>query len=132
MVLADGHGIPVAPEIHSARPAEVNLIKPLLDGQLLPKPPERLISHRVTDSDTLQDRLASLGIELICPHRSNRVKPARQDGRKLRRNKRRYKIERLNGRIHNLRHLDVRYEYHATIFLGFVQLGCMMIDMRTL
>ncbi|MES2792143.1 MAG: transposase [Planctomycetota bacterium] len=132
MVLADGHGIPVAAEIHSASPAEVNLIESLLDGQPLPKAPARLIYDRAADSDPLRDRLESRGIDLICPHRSNRVKPARQDGRKLRRYKNRYKIERLNSWIQNFRRLVVRYEYHATIFLGFVQLACMMIVMRKL
>ncbi|MES2793930.1 MAG: transposase, partial [Planctomycetota bacterium] len=128
MVLADGHGIPVAAEIHSASPAEVNLIESLLDRQPLPTTSERLIYDRAADSDPLRDRLESRGIELICPHRSNRVKPARQDGRKLRR----YKIERLNSWIQNFRRLVVRYEYRATIFLGFVQLACMMIVMRKL
>ena len=110
----------------------MNLIESLLDGQPLPKAPERLIYDRAADSDPLRDRLESRGIDLICPHRSNRVKPARQDGRKLRRYKHRYKIERLNSWIQNFRRLVVRYEYHATIFLGFVQLACMMIVMRKL
>jgi hypothetical protein len=39
--------------------------------------------------------LAQLGIELIAPHRRNRKKPKTQDGRPLRRYKRRWKIERL-------------------------------------
>lgn len=110
----------------------MNLIESLLDSQPLSKVPERLIYDRAADSDPLRDRLEGRGIDLICPHRSNRVKPARQDGRKLRRYKHRYKIERLNSWIQNFRRLVVRYEYHATIFLGFVQLACMMIVMRKL
>jgi transposase len=132
MVLADGHGIPVAAEIHSASPAEVNLIESLLDQHPLPEDPERLIYDRAADSDPLRDRLEARGIDLICPHRSNRVKPARQDRRKLRRYKIRYKVERLNSWLQNFRRLVVRYEYHAKIFLGFVQLACMMIVMRKL
>jgi hypothetical protein len=46
------------------------------------------------DSDPLRKRLARRGIELVCPHRSNRIKPKTQDGRKLRRHKRHWKIER--------------------------------------
>ena len=39
--------------------------------------------------------LAAQEIELIAPHRKNRVRPATQDGRALRRYRRRWKIERL-------------------------------------
>lgn len=132
MVLSDAEGIPLAAEIHSASPAEVNLIESLLDRQPLPKTPERLIYDMAADCDPLRDRLQARNIELICPHRSNRVRPARQDRRRLRRYRQRYKIERLNSWLQNFRRLVVRYEYHATIFLGFVQLACMMIVMRKL
>ncbi len=43
------------------------------------------------------------GIELIAPHRSNRKKPATQDGRALRRYKRRWIIERTNAWLGNFR-----------------------------
>ncbi len=130
MVLSDSHGIPTAAEIHSASPAEVNLIESLLDRQQLSKSPARLIYDRAADSDPLRDRLRERHIELICPHRSNRVKPATQDGRPLRRYRHRYKIERLNSWIQNFRRIVVRYEHNATNFLGFVQLACAMIVMR--
>lgn len=84
MVLSIAEEIPLAAEIHSASPAEVNLIESLLDRQPLPKTPQRLIYHMAADSDPLRSRLQDHGIELICPHRSNRVKPATQDGRRLR------------------------------------------------
>lgn len=132
MVLSDAEGIPLAAEIHSASPAEVTLIESLLDQQPLPKTPQRLIYDMAADSDPLRDRLQERGIELICPHRKNRVKPATQDGRRLRRYRKRYKIERLNSWIQNFRRLVVRYEHIATNFLGFVQLACAMIVMRKL
>src|SRR5579864_6418937 len=43
--------------------------------------PERVIADRGYDSDPLRDRLASRGIQLIVPHRSNRRIPPTQDGR---------------------------------------------------
>ncbi len=55
-----------------------------------------------------------------------------QDGRKLRRYKRRWKIERLFAWLLNSRRLVVRYERHAENFLGFVQLGCIVILRRCL
>jgi transposase len=67
---------------------------------------------------------------MIAPHRSNRVKPKTQDGRPLRRYKRRWKIERLIAWLQNFRRLIVRYEYYAENYLGFVQVGCMVILLR--
>ena len=55
--------------------------------------PERLIGDRAYDSDPLDEALEERGIEVIAPHRSNRKKPKTQDGRKLRRYRRRWKID---------------------------------------
>jgi transposase len=65
----------------------------------------------------------ALILQKIC----NRTKPKTQDGRPLRRYKRRWKIERLFAWLYNFRRLVVRYEYHAANFLGMVHLGCAVI-----
>ena len=67
---------------------------------------------------------------MIAPHRKNRKKTKTQDGRKLRRYKRRWKVERLFAWLQNFRRLVVRYEYKAENFLGMAQLGCIMILLR--
>ncbi len=69
---------------------------------------------------------------MIAPHRRNRKKKTTQDGRKLRRYKRRWKIERLFAWLSNFRRQVVRYEQRAENYLGFVQLGCMIILLRHL
>ncbi len=69
---------------------------------------------------------------MIAPHRKNRKKPKTQDGRKLRRYKRRWKIERLFAWLQNFRRLVVRYERQAENYLGFVHLGCIVILLRSL
>jgi transposase len=74
--------------------------------------------------------MESSGIDMIVPHKINRTKPKTQDGRKLRRYKRRYKVERLFAWLQNFRRIAVRYEYHAENFLGMVQLGCAVILLR--
>jgi len=56
--------------------------------------PDRLIADTGYDSDSLRIDLKKRGIDLICPHCKNRKKPKLQDGRKLRRYKRRWKVER--------------------------------------
>ena len=60
-------------------------------------------------------------------HRKNRKTQA---GRKLRRGKSRWKVERLFTWLQNFRRLVVRYEYKAENFLGMVQLGCIVILLR--
>jgi transposase len=130
MVLVDGHGLPLGAEIASARPHEVTLIEPFLDRPILRAKPRRLIYDAAGDSDPLRARLAKRGIELISPHRKNRKKPATQDGRKLRRYRRRWKIERSISWLQNFRRLVTRYEYYPHLLHGFVQLACLMVVMR--
>jgi len=67
---------------------------------------------------------------MIAPHRSNCTRPKIQDGRPLRRYKRRYKVERLIAWRQNFRRVIVRYEYYPENYQGFVQLGCMVILLR--
>jgi len=70
------------------------------------------------------------GIELIAPNRENRGQT--QDGRKLRRYKRRWCVERLFAWLQWFRRLVTRYEYHIENLLGMVRLGCMRIMLRYL
>jgi len=88
-----------------------------------------LIYDRAADNDALRRRLKRRGIELICPNRCNkRVKT--QDGRPLRRYRRRWKIERTIAWLQNFRRLVVRYERHTKMFLAFVHVACLMITVR--
>jgi transposase len=130
MVLIDGHGLPLSTIISSASPAEVTLIEPLLDQRILRRRISRLIYDRAADSDPLRKRLARRGTELICPHRRRRRKPSMQDGRKLRRYKRRWKVERSISWIQNFRRIVTRYEYHSHLFHGFVKLACLVITLK--
>lgn len=131
MAVADSNGLPVAVCITSASPHEVKLVEQTLDNMLIDEVPELLIGDKAYDSDPLDERLrAERGVELIAPHKANRKKEATQDGRVLRRYKRRWKVERLFAWLHNFRRLVVRYERHAMNFLGFIHLGCLMILLR--
>ena len=130
MAVADGAGLPLAVHTASASPHEVSLVQDTLAEGFTDGQPERLIGDKAYDSDPLDAELAAQGIEMIAPHRRNRKKAATQDGRKLRRYRRRWKVERLFAWLQNFRRLVVRYEYHAENFLGFVHLGCIRILLR--
>jgi transposase len=127
MVLTDGQGIPLGIDTASASPHEVTLIEPLLACRVLRRRPKRLIYDAAADSDPLRERLGCRGIDLICPHRGNRVKAPTQDGRKFRRYRRRWTVERSISWLQNFRRLVTRYEYHAYLFQGFAQLACLIV-----
>lgn len=110
--------------------AQVTLVAPTLDSRFVDALPQRLIGDRAYDADPLDAALAHLGIEMIAPHRRGRVRPKTQDGRPLRRYRRRWMVERLFAWLGNFRRLVVRYERHALNYLGFVHLGCVLILLR--
>jgi transposase len=130
MFLVDGSGLPLAIDIDSASPAEVTLIEPLLNQAVTSFIPRRLIYDRAADSDSLRERLAADHIELICPHRRGRVRPATQDGRPLRRYRKRWIIERTISWLQSFRRLVTRYEFYAFLFHSFAKIACLMIVLR--
>jgi transposase len=118
----------------------VTLVEPTLETIAVPrsgrgrprKRPVRLIYDKACDSDALRKRLARRGIDLICPHRKNRTKAPLQDGRKLRRYKRRWKVERTFAWLGNFRRLVVRWEHHITMYRAFFHVACLLITLRQL
>src|SRR5215472_11707062 len=101
-----------------------------LDFYMIEAKPENLIGDRAYDSDPLDEQLRRHSIEMIAPHRSNRSKPATQDGRRFRRYARRWLVERFFAWIQWQRRILVRWEYYPQNFLGFVQLACLVILFR--
>ena len=130
MAVADGTGFPLAISIGSASPHEVTLVEDTLEKRFIQDKPERLIGDRAYDSDPLDARLHEQGIQLIAPHKSNRKKPATQDGRALRRYKRRWKVERLFAWLQNFRRIQVPHDRILENYLAFVLLGCLIIFLR--
>jgi transposase len=130
MVVADHAGLPLAVHAATARPHVVTLVAETLLQSFVAEQPARLIGDKAYDSDPLDAELAERGIELIAPHKSNRVKPPTQDGRVLRRYCRRWRIERLNAWLQNFPRIATRFDYYAENYLGFVHLGCIKILLR--
>ena len=132
MAVSDRAGLPVAVCASSASPHELTLVDETLGAKLTVGYPERLIGDRAYDSDRHDEWLrGQYGLEMIAPHRADR-KTKTQDGRPLRRYKRRWRVERLFAWLHNYRRIVVRYERKMSNYLGFVHLGCMVILLRHL
>jgi transposase len=130
MAIADGAGLPLAICTASASPNEVTLVDQTIDARFIDELPHRLIGDKAYDSDPLDQRLLDkYGIEMISPNRAKRKRKT-QDGRPLRRYKRRWKVERLFAWITQFRRTVVRQEAKIENFLGFLHLACIKILLR--
>ncbi len=130
MVIADATGLPLAVHTSSASPHEVTLVEATLDETVTLGRPKRLIGDRAYDSDPLDCLLAKQGVELIAPHKSNRKRAVTQDGRALRRYKRRWKVERLFAWLNKFKRVLTRWDRCADRYTGFVHLAFSMILLR--
>ena len=137
MVLVDGQGLPLGVRWESASPHEVTLAEATLQQVSVPQPkgrprqkPERVIADTAYDSDPLRERLQKRGIELIAPYRENRKTRRYEDGRKLRRYKRPWIVERTNSWLGQFRRLLVRHEHLLSTYRAFFYLACFWITLR--
>jgi len=102
VVVVDGSGVPIGAQLASAQISEYRLAESTLNTVRVPRPGRgrprsrlhRVIADRGYDSDPLRQRMMAHGTELIAPYRSNVRNRRFEDKRKLRRYKRRWKIER--------------------------------------
>jgi transposase len=138
VVLVSSKGVPLGVQIAAASVAETALAEPTLkelndlavdDGFRVPP---IVIADKGYDSDSLRDTFACYGIKLLAPHRSNRKRPSRNDGRTMRRYRRRWIVERSFGWFHNFRRLVTRYDRTLRAFRAFVHVACVVIALRHL
>jgi transposase len=134
-IVVDRNGIPIGKATDAANVAEVELIAPAIES-ISPKlkiaPGTPLIEDAAYDSDPHRDAMANEGFKVIAPHRKNRVRPSRNDGRTFRRYKRRYIVERTIGWFHSFRRVMTRYEYKCHLYDGFVALACAFLSIARL
>ena len=122
MGVTDAHGTPISICVESASPAEVKLVRQTMDQRFTSALPERLIGDKAYDSNRLDAEMAALGIEMISPNRSGTRRT--QDGRPLRRYKRRWKVERTFAWLGFHHRLVTRYERYAANFEALIQYAC--------
>jgi transposase len=130
MAVADRHGLPVALGIASGERHETRNVSETLKARFVRPLPERLIGDKAYDSDRLDAELAAMGVEMIAPHQPRRRKT--QDGRALRRYRRRWHVERLFAWLMRFRRLVTRYETKAENYLGLLHLAALVILLRRL
>ncbi len=131
MIMVDAQGLPVAVATGSASPHESTLVQELFTFMLSAQPPERLIGDKAYDSDGLDAVMAEQGVEMIAPHRKNRLpENVTQDGRSLRRYKRRWTVERTIAWLQHYRRLCIRWEKSTLLFQGMLHLTCCLLLLK--
>ena len=130
MVISDRSGLPVAARIASGPRHEQKLVAETIDSRFTRALPRLLIGDKAYDSDPLDAELKKRGIILVAPHHARHRKT--QDGRRLRRYKRRWHVERLFAWLLRNRRVHTRYETKPGNFLGFIWLACVRILARHL
>jgi IS5 family transposase len=100
-VVVEASGLPLGMAVAAADVSENELLMPALDDVPVELPQGiPVIADKGHDSDALRDDLEEAGFQPIIPHRRNRVRPSRNDGRRLRRYRHRWVIERTNAWLH--------------------------------
>lgn len=132
MAIADRDGLPLAVAIAPGNRHDVALTDRTLDAAFVDELPPRLIGDRAWDSGKhARALMEERNIELIAPKRGGRNPSNRsQDGRSLRRCRRRWKVERLFAWLKQMRRIATRWERKAQNYLGFLHLGCAVLLLR--
>ncbi len=91
-----------------------------------------LVADRAYDSDPLRAYFAARGFVLVAPHRRGRKRRRTADGRRLRRYKRRWVVERTFAWLHSYRRVVTRFERRIDLYDGFVHLACAFIALNRL
>jgi transposase len=91
-----------------------------------------LIADRAYDSDPLREYFADRGFTLVAPPRRGRKRPPTSDGRRLRRYKRRWVVERTIAWLHSFRRVVTRFEKRIELYDGFVHLAGAFIALNRL
>jgi len=132
-IIVDGSGLPLGMEVAAADVSEQELLIPALDDVPLAIPPGTpIVADKGHDSDALRDGIEKTGCTPVIPHRRNRVKASRNDGRRLRRYRHRWLIERTNAWLHCYRGLAVRWAHYTFMYVGMVYLAFIHMALQRL
>jgi IS5 family transposase len=123
-VVTDAAGLPLGLATAAADVSEQALLVPAIEDVPLDVPAGTpVVADGGHDSDPLRDELEAEGFTPVIPHRKNRTRPTRNDGRRLRRYRHRWKIERTNAWLHCYRAVAVRWAYYPFLYTGLVHLS---------
>jgi transposase len=133
------HGVPLATVSASASVGETQLVVPTLEQLIEPRYgfpilwPSIMVADKAYDSDPLRSRLDALGITLLAPHRRNRTPDTQtNDGRRMRRYRNRWRVERTFAHAGNYRRFATRYERLLVTANAVVNAVFMLLTLNSL
>jgi len=130
-IVVEASGLPLGMAVAAADVSENELLMPALDDVPVELPQGiPVIADKGHDSDSLRDDLEEAGFQPIIPHRKNRVRPSRNDGRRLRRYRHRWVIERTNAWLHCYRGLATRWAHYTFMYVGLVYLAFIQMALQ--
>jgi IS5 family transposase len=130
-IVVDASGLPLGMVAAGADVGEAELLMEALENIPVEVPVNTpVIADKGHDSDPLRDDMEAAGFMPIIPHRKNRVRPSRNDGRRLRRYRHRWLVERTNAWLHNFRGLAVRWVHYSFMYVGFVYLSFIQLALN--
>lgn len=129
MLIVERHGLPVIVESFSATGHEMAHVETIISKAHVLRP--KYIGGDKAYSSPKMTRLIwqKYHVHLVAPDKRHYVHKV-ADQRRLRRNKRRWKIERCFSWFKNFRRLQLRWEYYYENFQGFVHLAAIQILLR--
>ena len=113
--------------LESATPHESQFVLPIIEKMHKKLKPKILIGDKAYDSFPIQSQLQNFQVKLIAPNKINRVNN-RQDGRCLRRYKRRHLVENYFADLQTYRRVIIRYERKSENYLTFIKLAAICLN----
>lgn len=134
LIMIEGKcGLPLAEDVFAANVQERAAIEPFISQRMRGiHKPENLLGDANFSASTLSNRLwKRYRIHLTAPPKKNYIHFF-HDARRLRRIRRRWKVERCLDWLKSHRRIDVRWDVRPERYLGFIQLCCCMILLKYL
>lgn len=131
MLMVDSNGWPIAVNLFPANEHEPALVEATIEYSLKSIiKPKNLLGDTAYSSKPLTERLLKkYGINLTAPPKRHYVNFF-HDQRKLRRLKRRWKVERCFAWLKHLRRIHCRWDFYPENYLGFVHLACVFLLLK--
>src|SRR5260370_30064955 len=127
-IVVEASGLPLGMAVAAADVSENELLMPALDDVPVELPTGvPVIADKGHDSDALRDDLEEAGFQPIIPHRRNRVRPSRNDGRRLRRYRHLWVINRTTPWLHCYRAPAPRCPHYPFMSIDLVTLTFMTL-----
>lgn len=127
MLIVEGEGRPIGMSLHGSRAHEVTHVLDAIESVPLRKFPTHLGGDKAYASPRLAKQIwMQHRVHLVAPDKRHYVKPI-VDKRRLRRNKRRWMVERCLAWLKAYPRIRRRGEYYAQHFETFLLLACCLI-----